>query len=308
MKRYISYTFVIALALTSGLVSCGKKGNGDAQASFDISVKSNGACADLSAFYNDLRKMPSDGWVRRHTVNMKADDRNTRVSNVVETGGSPRANFLSVLYYSNFEITEQSVPDFHAELEKVDQSGCESVTIGNQTYAVRESTGSSIRLAQMVQVKDRTDAKKMVPFEKESITYNFRGPRSVDITRRVLVQDPCPHYDTVFVTKTTRLTWGHSSDPAVDEPQEVNPAFVRSAMRAVYSLPPKLATIQTEGVDSVAMSIDDMALLRNSAVRRDMQVCPYRAKPPEGDDPEAPIEVATPTPTPAPEAAGTTEG
>jgi hypothetical protein len=51
----------------------------------------------------------------------------------------------------------------------------------------------------------------------------------------------------------------------------------------------------------MSMSVNDMSELRNSAVRRDMQVCPYRAKAAEGDDPEAPLdpELATPTPAPA---------
>jgi hypothetical protein len=294
MKRYVSYTIVAALALTTGLVSCGTNSEGDQQRSFDIPVRMSNGCPDLAAFYNGLSRMPSDGWVRRYTVNMLADDHNTKVSNVIERGASPRANFLSILYYSNFEMTEQRTPEFQSEMDSIQQVGCSKVMIGSQEYQVREATANSIRIAAVAMIKD-------APFEKDSITFYFKSPRSVDIVRRNLVQDPCPHYDTVFVTKTTRMTWGHTSDPAATAPQEVDAGFVRRAMRAVYKLPSSLSGIQTESTGMMSMAVSDMSELRNSAVRRDMQACPYRAKPSEGDDPEAPLdpELATPTPAPA---------
>ncbi len=294
MKRYVRYTIVAALAFSTGLVSCGTNSEGDQQRSFDIPVRMSNGCVDLAAFYNSLSRMPNDGWVRRHTINMLADDHTTKVSNVVERGASPRANFLSVLYYSNFEMSEQRTPEFQSELESITQVGCSKVMIGTQEYQVRESTANSIRIASIAMIKD-------APFEKDSMTFYFKSPRSVDIVRRNLVQDPCPHYDTVFVTKTSRLSWGHTSDPNATAAQEVDAGFVRRAMRAVYKLPSSLSRIQTESAGIMSMEVTEMAELRNSPVRRDMQACPYRAKPPEGDDPEAPLDPELATPTPAPE-------
>lgn len=298
MKKYfsykISYKFIFVLALTTGLVACGS-GGGELE-SFDIPVQMSQGCPDLASFHGRLAKMPPDGWVRRHTINMNADDHTTKVTDTVTRGGAPRANFLSVLYYSNFELTEQRVPEFQAEIAPISQVGCERVVIGTQEYMVREFSSTSIRIAAMTTIKD-------APFEKESIRYDFRNPRSIDITRRTLVQDPCPHYDTVFVTKTTRMTWGHNSDPEVSNPQEVDSGFVRRAMRAVYKLPTSLNSFEASGTGIVSMSVSNMADLRNSPVRRDMQACPYRAKPTTGEDPEAPLdpELATPTPAPSPE-------
>jgi hypothetical protein len=260
-----------------------------------------GSCLDLAAFYNGLSRMPTDGWVRTHTVNMTADDHNTKLSDKVEIGGSPRGNFLSELFFSNFQLIEQSTPDFQRELQPVQQVGCEKVLIGKKEYAVREAHDSMMRIAVMTQVKGKDGA--MVPYEKESLTYFFRSPRSLDIVSHHLAQDPCQDFNTVFVTKTTRMTWGHTSDPALNQPQEINPAYVRRATHALFNPPSQVANVDGDGSALITMNLADMQALRASELRRDIQVCPYHAQPAHGEDPEADLDPDVATPTPAPEAA-----
>lgn len=313
MKRTATRSTILVAALAcGGLLSCAKGGSGEEPAGtggtagpraagYDIHVSTRDeGCADVAEFFARLQSLPDGAWVRRHTVSFKPSAQN-------EDGTKPRTNFLSVLAFSSFEITERRMGDFRAEIGTVEQSACQSVRftepgVGASEFMIRATTPNSIQLGV---VGDPADP------AKDSIrqTLEWVGPRELRIRTSYLAMDMCPDYKVVRVERTQSLQWGPEEFMASATTADVDPVYIGRATKPLAAAPGGLTglaveeAVETEAapMQTTAINVSELRRLRDSQIRTDMKVCPYRAKPPTGDEPPPPEDDAAPTPTPAPD-------
>ncbi|MCM2280413.1 MAG: hypothetical protein NDI61_01045 [Bdellovibrionaceae bacterium] len=325
MKRLVTYSTMLSAALVCGLLSCSSqkgilsltestKDKGSTTTTVlghDVSIllRQEG-CPDVADFFTRLRALPSDTGVRRHTISLQPSDLN-------EDGSKPRTNFLSVLAFASFEFSELKMAEFRNEIGAIEQNSCANVRItepnvGAQDWTIRAFSPTSIRLGTAVDVNDPT---------KDSMTLEFEwvAARELRIRSRYSAMDFCPNYKSIQVEKTQSLQWGPADFLTQSATAEVDASYLEHAMRPLAAHPSALAVsvssvngtagldINSDGPRLVQAQVSDLRRLRESFVRQDMKVCPYRAKPPTGDEPPPPEPDAAPTPTPTPDTGTTPE-
>lgn len=320
MKRIDLKTIVLAITVICGLMACGKSdpvnstvGEADSPnpaapndaahsgSGYDIAVQlTAGGCPDLAVLFTRLRELPAEGWMRRHTVSLQPTTKN-------EDGSRPRANFLSVLAFSSFELLEGKVADLRSEIGVVEQNGCQSVRItdpdtGARDYLIRAFDADSILLGQP---SDPLDPSKDIATEE----FEWVSPSEVRLRSRYSAMDFCPDYKSVRVEKVQSIKWGPADLMAATSTVPVDPSYIGHATKALVDIPSGVRTIAIEdpfevesvGTNQAEASLAELRKLRDSTIRVDMKVCPYRAKPPAGDEPPPPEVEATPTPAPTPD-------
>lgn len=314
VPNMVAYTVACSI-----LVSCAKGGgSGTAdtyqsptpdsatvrEVGYDIDLRQRDeGCPDVAEFFSRLSTLPEDGWVRRHTVSFKPAVQN-------EDGSKPRTNFVSVVAFSSFEISEKRVGEFRMELGTFEQTACQSLRatetgVGTRDYVIRASTPSSIRMALAADPADPADPTK----DDVTMDLEWIGPRELRVRSSYLAMDMCPDYKPLRVERTQSIQWGPADFPATNTTADVDPAFISRAIKPLASVPSSLSALGTDDsletnagtLQTTAVSVSDLRKLRDSQLRTDMMVCPYRAKPPSGDEPPPPDETVAPTPTPAPD-------
>ncbi len=324
MERSTKRTTMTAVAALAcaGLVACAKGGSapgtgpaGESDGSggaanprgnghdLPVAIRSEG-CPDVADFFSRLLTLPGDSWVRRHTVSFKPAPQN-------EDGSRPRANFLSLLAFSSFELLEKRLDDFRTELGSVEQSGCRTVRFiepetGALEFVVRAATPNSIQLGLPADPSDPSSDPSKDTMTK---TLEWSSPRELRVHTSYPVMDMCPDYKSIRVERTQSLQWGPEDLVADAVTADVDPAYVARATKPLSIVPGGLASFgageETEEgaatMQTAAINVSELRRLRDSQVRTDMKVCPYRSKPPTGEEPPPPDIDTPPTPTPAPD-------
>jgi hypothetical protein len=246
--------------------------------------------------------LPDDAWIRRHTIDFKPGTKN-------HDGSTARTNFLTVLAFSSFDIFERQMMDYREQIDSVEQSGCANLRMldsdGNaREFTIRATSPTSIRL---VQPKSNANPGEESTTIKDSVVMDIEWLSAQEMTVKTSypAMDPCPDYKLLQVTRTERLRWGSPSFPQLNEIEGVDASYLSRVVRALAVIPDGISAhdieAQAESGGNLGLRVTEMRKLKSSQVRRDLTICPYRAKPPTGDEPPPPEEDAEPTPTPTPD-------
>lgn len=284
---------VTALASIATLASC-SSGGGDSfgggtentppTQSFDIQaadVTSDG-CLQLPALYEKLKALPSEARLRRYTPDFNIQPADSGSNEL-------RRNFVAIVSFSNFLYEEKSAPLFIPDYPAVTQTACESAQFS-----------SPLEGTQILQIVPTENANilKMVRDDGAEITYELKGPRELEIRFSGDVIDPCPNYNRAKATNIQKLTWGTDSEME-QAPLLVSKSFLNQISVGVQDMPTELASLAvTSDSDFVTASALDLRSLTASSLDPRIQNCPYKASPPDGEEPPPPSPAPPPSPTP----------
>ncbi len=249
-----------------------------------------GACFDVAAFHDRLKGLPSDAWIRRHVTGLTPSAVNT-------DGSQPRINFLSVLAFSSFGLKEMQPQDIVSSEIQIEQLGCDLVRVidsihGTLEYKINGSTPTSLTLT----LQDPVD----VSLVTQQISYEWINSNELKIREIYTAMDFCPDYKNIELERFERIRWGSPDTHAVQAIEQIDKSFFKLMSRALADLPEDLAALARNpapaDAEPITLTVDDLKRVKASHVRRDLQVCPYKSKPPQGEEPLPPDAGESPLP------------
>jgi len=296
-------TTTLLVSVTATMLSCSRNekkpsdeimaGDNPPQYSIEVPTEAEG-CASFAGFIAQLALMPPDALMREVTVNLSVND-----SNIDRT--RPRANFLTVLNFSSLQYEQRTTSEWVSDFGAITQSGCSTVSWINPSGVIRnfqitEFTETSLKLRGQGPVADEA--------QNTEVRLEWIGPNELLVETDYPAMDFCPDYKSIRVSRQQRLRYGHPVIVQAQTTEQVDSRYLDRAVRAAVRAPASLSALDWEGVTIQAQNMDvavaDLEALTRSDVRVDLKTCPYRAKPPSGDEPLPPEAEPTPTPTPSP--------
>lgn len=263
----------------------GQGGNAPSKAmDLDPVALSPNGCLNLQLISEKLKGLPSETRLRSYSSDFD-------MKKAEGSKGSIRSHFLSEMSFRHFTFNEKSASIELSDWPTVTQSDCSSVDLtrlvdGVQTLRIdTESTTPTL-------LKLRSD-------DGNETIYELIGPRRLEIRSVEHGFDTCPDHVKVEMTTRRIYEWGTEPDLAA-LPIEVARDFLKKLRSAVVEMPESLdASVIYETTPFVKVAANDLRALAGATVSNDVLRCPYRPKPPTGDEPP-PEPDPTPTPVPQP--------
>lgn len=292
-------TITVALASAAFAMSCSKGGgflgaggeedHGSPPPTYDVKTEeiSASGCLDLSALYGKLRSLPSDAVMRRYTSDFSIKGPGNT---------SLRRDFVSIAAFANFAFEEKSADLYRDSFPTVVQTACDSVEFsdplaGSETFKIEPSTA--------------TNTLTITREDGETRTFTLKSPRELEVVTKANTMDPCPNYTVGASTTSQSYLWGTDGEVA-QQPIQVSKAYLKKISSGVTQMPGDLESLVIhESADYITVMSQDLRSLTAATLDPEILDCPYKANPPEGDEPPPAPPEATPAPMPTPPPAAT---
>jgi hypothetical protein len=291
----ITRTFLITCTAALSVMACsegknvselvaGEAGNEESTRGYDVDLTSVSpeGCLNLSELNATLAALPPDAIVRRHSLNFQID-------NETEDGSRVRRNFQALAAFARFKFSERA-----SSLEALDQPtliqhGCETLDSSNDVEGTQSFAITPGETAETLHMKDA---------DGTEYTYRLKDARTLEVTTKGLAIDPCPSYPRAKIESTEIITWGRPDDLA-KVPIMISRDMLRKISVVVQEMPEDLrGLVSTSTEDLVPVAGSDLHILKATPMESNILKCPYKAKPPTGEEPPPPAPDSPPTTLP----------
>jgi hypothetical protein len=246
-------------------------------------------CLNLQLLREKLKALPDQAVIRRYTSDFDIEKHK-------DAANAPRANFSAVSAFAHFQYSEaaarlalnpaQSGP--FVILDQGEQRDCNAVTIRNPIAGERVLRIVSTKSPNKIELESD---------ERERVVFTLNSPRELQIEVDSAEIDFCPSYEKARIREKLVQSWGKASDLDL-VPLTISTTYLKKMTLAVTEMPQALSYLISQASDeSISVTRADLSDLALAPLDRKLQVCPYRATPPSGEEPPPPSDPAPATPS-----------